>query len=124
MSDPEHTDPNEWPIRHESLPLDLLELIRSIYEVVGPYLDTTMEDFRAGFMRYAKPEHEVAIWCNIVAAWDDYHEAFLGGELQSLEDETKLLAALHVLSMGIRDEEDLGVLKEVGQRLLDCYAGL
>jgi len=126
MPEFKHIDPNELqpgPIRHESLPPELLELIHSIYEVIGPYLDMTLEDFEIGFKRDANPEREVGIWCSITAAWSDYHEDFLGGKLQPCEDEKKLIAALDLISMGVRDEETLGVPEDVGQRLLDCYAG-
>jgi len=127
MPEFKHVDPNELrpgPIRHESLPPDLVKLIHSIYEVIGPYLDMTLEDFEIGFMRDAQPGREVAVWCNITAAWSDYHEDYLDGELLPDEEEKELIGALIAISTGIRDEEKLSVPEEVGQRLLDCYAGL
>jgi hypothetical protein len=45
------------------LPPELLELVRSVYEVVGPYLNTTLEQFEFSVMRDAHPEDEVTVWC-------------------------------------------------------------
>ena len=56
MSDPEHqmVDPKDLqpgPIRHDTLRAELLEHIRAVYDVIGPYFDTTLEQFESGFMR-------------------------------------------------------------------------
>ena len=122
--DPEFDDPSQLrpgPIRNETLSPDLLEHIKAVYELVGPYLDTTLEQFEIGFMRDMHPENEVTIWCSITAAWLDYHEEFLGGEWQSANDEKKLLAALIAISTGVDDLGMLDVPAEVGRRLLACY---
>jgi len=127
MTEPEYIDPDQLrpgPIRQETLPDDMLELIRSVYEVVGPYLNTTLEQFEISFMRDADPSSEVVVWCSITAAWSDYHEKHLDGELLADEDEKKLLAALIAISTGVTDVGDLGVAPDVGQKLLDCYDGL
>ena len=125
--DPEPIDPNDirpGPIRHESLSDELLELVRSIYDIVGPYLDTTLEQFEIGFMRDMHPEVEVVIWSSITAAWVDYHKQHLDDELLSEEDEKKLLAALIAISTGVEDVEALGVPVDVGRKLLACYDAL
>lgn len=109
------------PIRHESLPDDVLSVIRSIYDIVGPYLDTTLEQFEIGFMRDADPESEVLLWSCIASAWVDYHQKHLGGQALPEDEEKKLLAALLVISTGVEDVEKLGVPKEVGEKLLACY---
>ena len=70
MNDPEPIDPSELrsgPIRHDSLPPELLEHVRAVFDVVGPYLNTTLEQFEIGFMRDMHPEDEVAIWCGVTA---------------------------------------------------------
>ena len=124
MSQPEYVDPSDLrpgPIRHEMLPPELLELIRSVYEVVGPYLNTTLEQFEIGFMRDLHPASEVALWCNITSAWIAYHEKYLGEELLPDEEEKKLVGALVAISAGVDDVAGLGVRAEVGRRLLDCY---
>jgi hypothetical protein len=44
MTEPEFIDPSEvrpGPIRHNSLSPELLERIEAVFQVVGPYLDTT-----------------------------------------------------------------------------------
>ena len=75
--DPEPIDLNKLhpgPIRHETLSPDLLDHIQAVYDVVGPYLSTTLEQFEIGFMRETNPEDEVAVWASITAAWIDYHK--------------------------------------------------
>ncbi len=122
--EPEWVDPNELrpgPIRNESLPPELLELVRAIYDVVGPYLNTTLEQFEIGFMRDMHPKSEVAVWSSITAAWIAYHEKHLGNEVLPHEDEKKLLGALLSISTGVEDVEALGVPVDVGRKLLDCY---
>jgi hypothetical protein len=123
MKEPEYVDPKELrpgPIRQESLPPDLLELIRSAYDVIGPYLNATLEQFEVGFLRDADPKMEVALWCSITAAWIAYHEKYLGGELLPDEEEKKLVGALIAISFGVEDVAELGVPVEVGRRLLEC----
>ena len=44
---------------------ELLEHIQAVFDVIGPYLDTTLEQFEIGFMRDMHPESEVAVWCSI-----------------------------------------------------------
>lgn len=87
---PEPIDPSKLrpgPIRHESLSPDLLEHIQAVYDVVGPYLSTTLEQFEIGFMRETNPEDEVAVWASITAAWIDYHKQHLDDEPLPDEDE-------------------------------------
>src|SRR5260221_6194596 len=72
MSEPEFIDPRmlrPGPIRNESLPPDLLEKVKAVFDVIGSYIDTTLEQFEIGFMRDMNPESEVALWCSITAAW-------------------------------------------------------
>ena len=127
MNEPEYIDPNQLrpgPIRQESLSPELLERIQAVYDVVGPYLSTTLEQFEIGFMRDANPEDEVAIWFSITAAWIAYHKTYLGDELLSDEDEKKLLAVLVSISTGIKDVSAFGVPEDIGRKLLACYDGL
>lgn len=112
------------PIRNESLSPKLLEHISAVFEIVGPYLGKTLEQFEIAFMRDSHPEDEVAAWCSIVAAWIDYHEQYLDDEYLSDDEERKLLAALIVISTGNVDLNALGVSPDVGKKLLACYDGL
>ena len=124
MTEPEYVDPNELrpgPIRHESLPLHLLEHVQAVYDVIGPYLNTTLEQFEVGFMRDADPKREVALWCNITSAWIAYHEKHLSDDLLPEYDENRLLRALIAISTGTEDAAELGVPVEVGRRLQECY---
>ena len=127
MSTPEPIDPKKLrpgPIRNESLPPELLEQISAVYEVIGPFVSTSLEQFEIGFMRDMHPEDEVAIWCSITAAWIAYHENHLGNELLPDEDEKKLLGALLAISTGVENVEVLGVPADVGRKLLECYDAL
>jgi len=127
MTEPEFIDPNDvqpGPIRNESLSPELLELIKAVYEVIGPYLSTTLEQFEVSFMRDSDPQSEVAAWCSIVAAWVAYHEKHLDDELLSDEDEKNLLATLIAISTGVEDVDALDVPADVGRKLLACYDGL
>jgi hypothetical protein len=127
MSDPERINSRQLcpgPIRHESLPPELLERINEVFEIIGPYVNMTLEQFEVGFMRDLHPESEVALWYSIAAAWLDYHEKFLGGGELAVEGERKLLAALIAISTGVEDLSKLGVPAQVGRRLLECYDGL
>lgn len=126
-SEPEHIDPSQLrpgPIRNESLSPELLEQIRAVYDVIGPYVSDSLEQFEIGFMRDANPESEVAIWCSITAAWLTYHEKHVGYDTLPDEDEGKLIAALIAISTGVEDVEALNIPADVGRKLMECYEGL
>ena len=127
MSEPEFIDPSKLrpgPIRNESLPPKLLDQIKAVFDVTGPYLGMTLEQFEIGFMRDMHPESEVALWCSITAAWLAYHEKFLGEETLPDEAERKMLGALIAISTGVEDVAKLNVPVEVGRRLIRCYDDL
>ena len=124
MSEPEYVNPRTLrpgPIRHKSLPPDLLGQIRAVYDVIGPHIDMTLEQFEIDCMRDMQAEREVALWCGIAKAWLAYHEDFLGNEALSDEEERKLLGALVAISAGVEDVSKLNVPVEVGRRLVRCY---
>lgn len=125
--DSEPADPiklRPGPIRNESLPPELLEQVQAVYDVIGRYLDTTLEQFEINLMRDMFPEDEVVIWCSITAAWIAYHEKHLGDELLPDSEEQQLIRALIAISTGIEDVNALGVPADVGQKLLQCYDDL
>src|SRR5260370_20882295 len=112
MSGPEHIDPRKLrpgPIRHGSLPPELLGQIRAVFDVIGAYSGMTLEQFEIGFMRDRHPESEVALWCRIRKAWLAYHEDFLGNGTLPNQEERKLLGALIAISTGIEDVSKLNV---------------
>lgn len=124
---PEYVDLSKLrpgPIRNKSLPPDLLEHVQAVYDVIGAYLDTTLEQFEIGFMRDANPASEVAVWCGITSAWIAYHERHLGDEVLPDADEKKLIGALIAISTGVTDVARLPVPADVGQKLLECYDAL
>ncbi len=98
--------------------------MRSIFEIVGPYLNTTLEQFEITLMRDAALEDKVVIWASIAAAELDYHKHHLDDELLPEDEEKKLLAALIVISTGVEDVGKLGVPPDVGRKLLTCYDAL
>ena len=127
MSEHKHVDPKKLlpgPIRHGSLSPALLDQIKANFDVIGPYINMTLEQFEIGFMRDMHPESEVALWCSITAAWLAYHEKFLGDETLPDDEEKKLLSALIVISTGVDDVPKLSVPVDVGRRLLQCYYDL
>ncbi len=124
MSEPEFIDPRKLrpgPIRHGSLPQDLLDQIRAVFEVIGPYIGMSLEQFEIGFMRDKHPESEIALWFRIAKAWLAYHEDFLGNKALPSDEERKLLGALIAISSGIEVMSKLNVPVEVGRRLVRCY---
>ena len=127
MTEPENVDLSQLrprPIRHESLPPKLLEMVKAVYDVIGQFLGMTLEQFEIGFMREMHPEKELAVWCSITKAWLAYHQKFLGDELLPDEEERKLLGALIAISKCFDDVAKLNVTVEVGRRLLQCYGDL
>lgn len=100
-----------------------MEHIGAVYEVIGQYLGTTLEQFEISFMRDMNPESDVVIWCSITAAWIAYHERFLDEDVLP-DDEKKLISALIAISTGVDDVTKLGVSAEIGRDLLACYDGL
>jgi len=124
MNEPEIVDPRKLrpgPIRHESLPPELLDQIRAVFEVIGPYIGMTLEEFEIGFMRDMHPQREVTLWFRIAKAWLAYHEDFLGNKILPKEEEGKLLGALIAISSGIEEVSKLNVPVEVGRKLVRCY---
>ena len=124
MSEPEYVDPKQLrpgPIRHESLPPELLDQIRAVFDVIGPYIGMTLEQFEIGFMRDMHPQREVALWFRITKAWLAYHEDFLGNKTLPNEEERQMLGALIAISTGVEDVSELNVPVEVGRRLVRCY---
>ena len=127
MSEPEYVDLSQLrpgPIRHKSLPPELLQPIKAVYDVIGKWSGMTLEQFEIGFMRDMHPENEVAVWCRIAKAWLAYHEDFLNGGTLPDEEETALLGALIAISTGVEDVQKLGISVDVGLRLLECYDGV
>jgi hypothetical protein len=127
MSEPEYVDPGQLrpgPILHKTLPPLLLEQIKGVFDVIGPYINMTLEQFEIGFMRDTDPESEVALWCCITGAWLAYHERFFPKQAPPLEEEKKLMGALIAISAGVEDVTKLNVPAEVGRRLLACYDGV
>ena len=109
------------PIRHESLSPELLDHVRAVFDVIGPYIEMTLEQFEVNLMRDVHPENEVAVWCGITAAWIAYHEEYLDEKYFADDEEKKLIGALIVISTGSRDLEKLNVPEDVGWKLLECY---
>ena len=111
----------EGPIRHETLPCELVESIRVIHQILGRWLPDTLEEFETGFKRDAHPDVEVAMWSRISLAWIAYHVQYLGCKPLPDPEEEKLLASLIAISTGVDDVKNLIVRRHVGKRLLACY---
>lgn len=127
MNEPQRNSPNQirsGPIQHETLSPELLQQIGAVYDVIGPYLDTNLENFERNFMRDLHPESEVAIWFSVTAAWIAYHGEYLNDELLPDDEERQLLESLLTISMGVTDVTQMKVSEDVGRRLLQCYDDL
>ena len=124
MTGPEYLDRKlrlPGPIRHASLPPKMIEQIKAVYDVIGPYLNMTLEQFEVKFMRDVHPEMEVSSWRSVALAWLRYHEKYLDGQTLREEKERKRLAALISISAGVDDPERLEVPVDVGRKLLQCF---
>ena len=124
MNEPEYVDLSKLRtgrIRNESLSPELLEQIRAVFDVIGPFIAQSLEQFEIGFMRDMHPESEVALWFRITKAWLAYHEDFLANKTLPDEEERKLLGVLIAISAGVEDVTKLNVPEEVGHRLIRCY---
>jgi hypothetical protein len=121
MSVPDPQDIRPGPIRNKKLSAELLDQIGAIYEVIGPYLGTTLEQFEISFMRDASPESEVILWNVITGAWIKYHEKYLDDAILPDEEEGKLIKALIGISTGIDDPGRLGIDPEIARGLIECW---
>ena len=119
LSEPK--DPDEGPIRHETLSDELLAKLRVVYKFIGNYLDTTLDEFEIGVKRDDSPDAKVATWCCIRDAWIAYHNRYLNNKLLSESKEKNVVAALITISAGNRDVDSLEVPAEIGRKLLACY---
>ena len=127
MNELGHTDPEQpqvGRIRHETLSPQLLVQIKAVYDVIGPYLDTNLEQFELKFMRDLHPEKEAAIWIVITTVWFSYHEKYLNNETLADEDERSLLDALLLLTTGADQASTMNVPEDVGRKLRQCYDSL
>jgi hypothetical protein len=118
-TDPSHLRLN--PIRHESLPQDVLDRIGTVYRLVGRYLTMNLEQFEISFMRETYSEVEVATWCWITAAWQDYHQRFTEGKPLTDVEEENIVATLVLISMGVEDPTELSASAEMCARLVECF---
>ena len=124
MREPDSINPKKLrpgPIRNESLSTDLLEQIKAVFQVIGPFIGMTLEQFEIGFMRDAHPQSEIALWFRITKAWLAYHEDYLENKTLPDEEERTLLGALVAISTGVEDVSKLSVPGEVARKLVQCY---
>jgi len=60
------------PIRHTTLPPVYLEIARWTYEVVGRFVESTLEQWELAFMRDAHPERELGFWARCANAYTKF----------------------------------------------------
>jgi hypothetical protein len=109
------------PVRHETLPPDLLQKIRVLFKAVGRFVYDeayTCQQWEEGFRHDNRPEREVKVWTRIMAAWAKYHGLYLGGKLGTYKFEHRLVGALVGISV---QADELRVPPLVEQRLRDCW---
>jgi hypothetical protein len=113
------------PIRHETLPDELLDQIRTIHQVTGKYFGQTLEQAEIDFMRDAHPEREIAIWMHIVRAFLKYREMHVTRKPLNVNQGRKIIGALSAISMGRAQGDTLlasqGLKATTEQNLIRCY---
>jgi hypothetical protein len=122
MNEPEFIAPSQidsGPIRNESLSLEHLHQIKEVFDVVGPFMSKSLEQFEIGFMR--DPANEILTWRRITIAWQTYHERHLDGKKLPVEDEKQLISALILISTGVEKMTRFKLPLKVGRRLIQCY---
>jgi hypothetical protein len=106
---------------HAALSPEVSEQMEVVYDVIGPYLDMTLEELEIDLMRDSEPEAEAMAWIGITAAWDAYHLKYLNEEVLDDEEEKKIVAALIAISDGEKNVAELPVDADVGRKLLACF---
>lgn len=112
------------PFELESLPPELPARIEMIYAFIGPYMSTTLEEFKLAYMRDTYPEHEIAARTAVGFGFQNYVLKFCGGVPPSKSDGSRLLAAILLVSNGVTDPQQLGIPEEAVSRLVACYEEL
>lgn len=107
--------------RRDAVPPELYEQIRSIHDVLGPYLNVARDEFESGFVAGESLAEEVDLWLRVTAAWIAYHEEHLNDEPLSAPEEQRLISALIAIASGVSDASKLGVPRDTGEMLLECY---
>jgi hypothetical protein len=116
------SDLKHGPIQHETLPDDLLQMLKTLYDLVGHYNCPTLEEWELGFMRDMNPAREAAVWSHIALGWITYHQRYLGRMLPEGE-ESKLVTILTGLSMGVEQDTLASKFgKELVANLWESYA--
>jgi hypothetical protein len=108
-------------VQHESLPPEMLETLKLLYDSVGRYMDPTREQWELGFMRDANPGREMATWSKIAFAWREYHLRYTGGDRLGEVEEKQIVGFLVMLSMGVANVPESKLPETTKQRLHSCY---
>lgn len=82
------------------LPLKHRYEIRKLYELLGHYLEPTLEAFERDFRRDLHPEREIAVWWKIAVAWMLFHDRHTQGQLLAAAVEQQLVNCFAALSIG------------------------
>ena len=82
------------PIRHESLPEDLMRPLRWTYRHMGHFHCETFEQWEIGFMRDTNPINEIALWVKMTWAALEFVKTRAGRTVRQAYGE--LLAAQEI----------------------------
>jgi hypothetical protein len=107
------------PLRHESIPNDFHRAVEWTYDIVGRYVQPTLEQWELGFMRDTHMGREIGIWILVAGAFQTYHERN-GLPLRSEAEEVKLVS--DILAVGSRNPPKGMPTSEV-EMLRECLAG-
>jgi hypothetical protein len=111
-------------LQHKTIPPDVLEEIKGIFDVVRPYFGGTLEQFEVGFMYDLHLASEVGLWRQYAAAFVDYINKHLGGAAPDAQAGKALLGALVMISWGVTDAADLNLPIQEARSLIQCYDAL
>jgi hypothetical protein len=89
------------PIRHETLPADLISRIRLIRAALIPFYPHSMAFWLAGFQRDAHPSREIVIWEHIASVLLEYTA------MTSISNEQvkELFSIVSGMSVGVPEDE-------------------
>ena len=90
------------PIRHQTLPADLIERIRSYKKILGASDSVSIDEAVDGYRRDLNPDKEVAIWERIAQIFQHFTD---GHQIADQARRLEVLRALLLISTGAEVQE-------------------
>ena len=94
------------PVGFESLTEDQHEATRAIYQCLGPYLRTSLEQFEMNFLRDAESGRKIQVWRRIALA----HQTFIQRQSGTTNEEAeRAFKAFFLMSIGASKPSDISL---------------